>query len=52
MPSNDLLFDWFSRYFTGHTEDPNGNTQFIKGHTKFDDAFNDVKIFTIAVSTP
>ncbi|XVE91066.1 hypothetical protein DITRI_Ditri20bG0126300 [Diplodiscus trichospermus] len=40
-----------ARYFTGHTEDPNGSTQFIKGRTKFDDAFNDVvKIFTIAVT--
>ncbi|XP_022723610.1 calcium-transporting ATPase 9, plasma membrane-type isoform X2 [Durio zibethinus] len=39
------------RYFTGHTKDPGGTTQFIKGHTKFDDAFNDVvKIFTIAVT--
>ncbi|XP_022716352.1 calcium-transporting ATPase 9, plasma membrane-type-like isoform X2 [Durio zibethinus] len=39
------------RYFTGHTEDPEGNKQFIKGRTKFDDAFNDVvKIFTIAVT--
>ncbi|OMO65525.1 Cation-transporting P-type ATPase [Corchorus olitorius] len=38
------------RYFTGNTEDPDGTTQFIKGTTKFDDAFNDVvKIFTIAV---
>ncbi|TYI60224.1 hypothetical protein E1A91_D10G089300v1 [Gossypium mustelinum] len=40
-----------ARYFTGNTEDPNGATQFIKGRTKFDDAFNDVvKIFTIAVT--
>ncbi|OMO76107.1 Cation-transporting P-type ATPase [Corchorus capsularis] len=39
------------RYFTGNTEDPDGTTQFIKGTTKFDDAFNDVvKIFTIAVT--
>ncbi|XVF23215.1 hypothetical protein REPUB_Repub13aG0017800 [Reevesia pubescens] len=40
-----------ARYFTGQTEDPDGATQFIKGRTKFDDAFNDVvKIFTIAVT--
>ncbi|KAA3479501.1 calcium-transporting ATPase 9, plasma membrane-type-like [Gossypium australe] len=40
-----------ARYFTGNTEDPGGATQFIKGRTKFDDAFNDVvKIFTIAVT--
>ncbi|PPR89631.1 hypothetical protein GOBAR_AA31059 [Gossypium barbadense] len=40
-----------ARYFTGNTEDPDGATQFIKGRTKFDDAFNDVvKIFTIAVT--
>ena len=52
MSSNVLLFDWFSRYFTGHTENGDGSKQFIKGQTKFDDAFNDVKIFTIAVSTP
>ncbi|XP_021296953.1 calcium-transporting ATPase 9, plasma membrane-type [Herrania umbratica] len=40
-----------ARYFTGHTEDPNGDPEFIKGQTKFDDAFNDVvKIFTIAVT--
>lgn len=52
MSCNVLLFDWFSRYFTGHTEDPFGNPQFVKGDTKFDEAFNDVvKIFTIAVST-
>ncbi|KAK8581366.1 hypothetical protein V6N12_071594 [Hibiscus sabdariffa] len=39
------------RYFTGHTEDPDGTKQFIKGNTKFDEAFNDVvKIFTIAVT--
>ncbi|XP_039009543.1 calcium-transporting ATPase 9, plasma membrane-type-like [Hibiscus syriacus] len=40
-----------ARYFTGNTEDPDGTTQFIKGRTSFDDAFNDVvKIFTIAVT--
>lgn len=40
-----------ARYFTGHTEDPFGNPQFVKGDTKFDEAFNDVvKIFTIAVT--
>ncbi|GMI78134.1 autoinhibited Ca(2+)-ATPase 9 [Hibiscus trionum] len=40
-----------ARYFTGNTEDPSGTTQFIKGRTKFDDAFNDVvKIFTVAVT--
>ncbi|GMI91979.1 autoinhibited Ca(2+)-ATPase 9 [Hibiscus trionum] len=39
------------RYFTGHTKDPDGTKQFIKGRTKFDEAFNDVvKIFTIAVT--
>ncbi|KAK6284679.1 hypothetical protein POUND7_003631 [Theobroma cacao] len=39
-----------ARYFTGHTEDPNGNREFIKGQTTVEDAFNDVvKIFTIAV---
>ncbi|EOY26435.1 Autoinhibited Ca(2+)-ATPase 9 isoform 4 [Theobroma cacao] len=40
-----------ARYFTGHTEDPNGNREFIKGQTTVEDAFNDVvKIFTIAVT--
>ncbi|KAK8525095.1 hypothetical protein V6N13_016080 [Hibiscus sabdariffa] len=40
-----------ARYFTGNTENPDGTTQFIKGRTSFDDAFNDVvKIFTIAVT--
>ncbi|XP_039004663.1 calcium-transporting ATPase 9, plasma membrane-type-like [Hibiscus syriacus] len=39
------------RYFTGHTTDPDGTTQFVKGRTKFDEAFNDVVIiFTIAVT--
>ncbi|XP_039050344.1 calcium-transporting ATPase 9, plasma membrane-type-like [Hibiscus syriacus] len=39
------------RYFIGHTTNPDGTKQFIKGHTKFDEAFNDVvKIFTIAVT--
>ncbi|XVF26415.1 hypothetical protein REPUB_Repub14bG0014500 [Reevesia pubescens] len=46
-----VLVVLLARYFTGNTEDPNGTTQFIKGSTKFDDAFNDVvKIFTIAVT--
>ncbi|XP_012444536.1 calcium-transporting ATPase 9, plasma membrane-type isoform X1 [Gossypium raimondii] len=46
-----VLVVLLARYFTGHTEDPDGTKQFIKGRTNFDDAFNDVvKIFTIAVT--
>ncbi|TYJ33687.1 hypothetical protein E1A91_A05G120500v1 [Gossypium mustelinum] len=46
-----VLLVLLARYFTGHTEDPDGTKQFIKGRTNFDDAFNDVvKIFTIAVT--
>ncbi|XVF86175.1 hypothetical protein PTKIN_Ptkin18bG0019000 [Pterospermum kingtungense] len=49
--AGSVLVILLARYFTGHTEDPNGMAQFIKGVTKFDDAFNDVvKIFTIAVT--
>ncbi|PPD75734.1 hypothetical protein GOBAR_DD27352 [Gossypium barbadense] len=46
-----VLVVLLARYFTGHTEDPDGTKQFIKGRTNFDDAFNDVvKIFTIAMT--
>lgn len=41
----------YLRYFTGHTKDSNGYTQFQSGRTSFGDAIDDViKIITIAVS--
>ncbi|KAG0466022.1 hypothetical protein HPP92_020186 [Vanilla planifolia] len=39
------------RYFTGHTENPDGSVQFIKGQTSVKDAIDGaVKILTIAVT--
>lgn len=39
------------RYFTGNTKNSNGETQFVKGHTKFSEAVDGViKIITIAVT--
>ncbi|KAJ8899044.1 hypothetical protein K2173_008875 [Erythroxylum novogranatense] len=39
------------RYFTGHTENPNGSPQFVRGKTKFSTAIDEViKIVTIAVT--
>ncbi|KAF5451906.1 hypothetical protein F2P56_026962 [Juglans regia] len=39
------------RYFTGHTKNPNGSVQFVRGKTSISDAVDEViKIFTIAVT--
>ncbi|PKU78352.1 calcium-transporting ATPase 5, plasma membrane-type-like [Dendrobium catenatum] len=39
------------RFFTGHTKNPNGSVQFVKGHTSVKDAINGaVKILTVAVT--
>lgn len=39
-----------SRFFTGHTKDPDGTVQFTAGKTKVGDAIDGfVKIFTVAV---
>ncbi|GLT63018.1 hypothetical protein SLA2020_356130 [Shorea laevis] len=46
-----VLLVLLARYFTGHTRDPNGKVQFVKGHTSISEAINGaVKIFTIAVT--
>lgn len=40
----------FFRYFTGHTKNPDGTAQFIKGKTSVKEAFNGaIKILTVAV---
>lgn len=42
---------WLCRFFTGHTKDPDGTVQFVRGKTKVGDAIDGfVKIFTVAVS--
>ncbi|KAL0915702.1 hypothetical protein M5K25_016140 [Dendrobium thyrsiflorum] len=39
------------RFFTGHTKNPNGSVQFVKGHTSVKDAIDGaVKILTVAVT--
>ncbi|MQL79888.1 hypothetical protein Taro_012330 [Colocasia esculenta] len=45
-----VLIVLFARYFTGHTENPDGSTQFVAGKTSAKNAINGaIKIFTIAV---
>ncbi|ONK70582.1 uncharacterized protein A4U43_C05F35220 [Asparagus officinalis] len=39
------------RYFTGHSKNPDGTIQFVKGHTSLKEAINGaVKILTVAVT--
>ncbi|GKV26720.1 hypothetical protein SLEP1_g35968 [Rubroshorea leprosula] len=46
-----VLVVLLARYFTGHTRDPSGKVQFVKGETSISEAINGVvKIFTIAVT--
>ncbi|XP_078438392.1 calcium-transporting ATPase 5, plasma membrane-type-like [Wolffia australiana] len=46
-----VLIVLFARYFTGHTKNPDGTTQFVAGQTKAKAAVNGaIKIFTIAVT--
>ncbi|KAK1322986.1 Calcium-transporting ATPase 9, plasma membrane-type [Acorus calamus] len=46
-----VLLVLIARYFTGHTKNPDGTVQFIKGKTGLKDAANGVvKIITIAVT--
>nr|CAD1825540.1 unnamed protein product [Ananas comosus var. bracteatus] len=45
-----LVVLWI-RYFTGHTKNPDGTAQFIKGKTSVKEAFNGaIKILTVAVT--
>ncbi|KAK1289002.1 Calcium-transporting ATPase 8, plasma membrane-type [Acorus calamus] len=46
-----VLLVLIARYFTGHTKNPDGTVQFVKGKTGLKDAANGVvKIITIAVT--
>ncbi|PIN19114.1 Calcium transporting ATPase [Handroanthus impetiginosus] len=46
-----VLIVLVSRYFTGHTRDPDGRVQFIAGRTKVGDAIDGfINIFTVAVT--
>ncbi|GAU38010.1 hypothetical protein TSUD_205500 [Trifolium subterraneum] len=46
-----VLVVLLARYFTGHTENPDGSVQFIAGKTRFGDALNGViKIATVAIT--
>lgn len=43
-------FELVNRYFTGHTENPDGSSQFQAGKTKIGDAIDGaIKIVTVAV---
>ncbi|XP_060671417.1 putative calcium-transporting ATPase 13, plasma membrane-type [Ziziphus jujuba] len=46
-----VLVVLFVRYFTGTTKDENGNQEFIKGKTKFDDILNSSVEFIAAAVT-
>jgi len=46
-------FETNSRYFTGHTENPDGTTQFVAGTTGVKQGFmGAIRILTIAVCNP
>ena len=45
-----LKWQLLSRYFSGHTKNPDGNVQFKSGNTKVSDAIDGaIKIVTVAV---
>ncbi|KAG4946478.1 hypothetical protein JHK87_042485 [Glycine soja] len=45
-----LQWEFVSRYFSGHTKNPDGSVQFIAGKTKVGDAIDGaIKIITVAV---
>ena len=45
-----LKWEFVSRYFSGHTKNPDGSVQFTAGKTKVGDAIDGaIKIITVAV---
>ena len=45
-----LKWEFVSRYFSGHTKNPDGSVQFTTGKTKVGDAIDGaIKIITVAV---